>query len=92
MVMVKIMKSWSELLVKDRRLSPKERIANRLGYMGTGFIMLAPYILSAGNIGPVIYIIGGLISTPQVWLAKQWNLVAVNINVMIGYTIYLYNA
>jgi len=90
--MVKIIKSWSELLVKDRRLSPKERIANRLGYMGTGFIMLAPYILSAGNVGPVIYIIGGLISTPQVWLAKQWNLVAVNINVMIGYTIYLYNA
>ena len=85
-------KSFLRLLVQDRRLSAKERIANRLGYMGTGFIMLAPYILSAGNIGPVIYIIGGLISTPQVWLAKQWNLVAVNINVMIGYTIYLYNA
>jgi hypothetical protein len=54
--------------------------------------MLAPYILSAGTVGPVVYIIGGFISIPQVWLAKQWNLVAVNINVMIGYTIYLYNA
>jgi hypothetical protein len=89
--MIKVIKSWMEVLVKDRRLSPKERIAIRLGYMGTGFIMLAPYILSAGNIGPVVYIMGGVLSIPQVWLAKQWNLVAVNVNVMIGYTIYLYN-
>ena len=89
--MIKVIKSWMEVLVKDRRLSPKERIAIRLGYMGTGFIMLAPYILSAGNIGPVVYIMGGILSIPQVWLAKQWNLVAVNVNVMIGYTIYLYN-
>tara|TARA_R110001599_G_scaffold317606_1_gene526922 strand:- start:166 stop:438 length:273 start_codon:yes stop_codon:yes gene_type:complete len=89
--MIKVIKNWMEVLVKDRRLSPKERIAIRLGYMGTGFIMLAPYILSAGNIGPVVYIMGGVLSIPQVWLAKQWNLVAVNVNVMIGYTIYLYN-
>jgi hypothetical protein len=47
--------------------------------------------LSAGDVGPVIYIIGGFISLPQVWLAKQWNLVAVNLNVMIGYTIYFLN-
>ena len=59
--------------------------------MGTAFIMIAPYILKAGDIGPTIYIIGGLISIPQVWLAKQWNLVAVNINVMVGYTIYFLN-
>ena len=85
-------KSFLRLLVQDRRISAKERLAQRLGYMGTAFIMVAPYILSAGNIGPIIYIIGGFISLPQVWVAKQWNLVAVNVNVMIGYTIYLYNA
>ena len=84
-------RSFLRLLVQDRRLSAKERIANRLGYMGTGFIMLAPYVLTSGGAGPIIYIIGGLISLPQVWLAKQWNLVAVNINVMIGYTIYFLN-
>jgi len=84
-------KSFLRLLVQDRRLSAKERLAQRLGYMGTSFIMIAPYILSSGDIGPIIYILGGLISIPQVWLAKQWNLVAVNINVMIGYAIYLYN-
>ena len=78
-------------LVKDSRLTAKERIANRLGYMGTAFIMIGPYILSYGNIGAISYIIGGLLCTPQVWIAKQWNLVAVNINVMIGYTIYFLN-
>ena len=72
-----------KLLVKQRRLSAKERISNRLGYMGTGFIMIAPYILNQGNIGPILYIIGGLICTPQVWLAKQWNLVALNLNGLI---------
>lgn len=76
-------------LVKDRRLTAKERIANRLGYMGTAFIMISPYLLPYGNIGAITYIIGGIVSTPQVWVAKQWNLVAVNLNVMIGYLIYL---
>ena len=81
-------RSFLRLLIQDRRLSAKERLAHRLGYMGTAFIMIAPYILSAGSIGPIVYIIGGFISIPQVLLAKQWNLVAVNVNVMIGYTIY----
>ena len=76
-------------LVKDRRLTAKERIANRLGYMGTAFIMIGPYILSYGNIGAISYIIGGILCTPQVWVAKQWNLVAVNINVIIGYLFYI---
>ena len=35
---------------------------------------------------------GGLMSVPQVFIAKQWNLVAVNINVMIGYSLYLINS
>ncbi len=85
-------RSFLRLLVHDRRITAKERIANRLGYMGTGFIMIAPYILNQGIIGPIVYIIGGLICIPQVFIAKQWNLVAVNINVMIGYTLYLINS
>ena len=83
--------SFFKLLVKNRKLTAKERIANRLAYMGTGLIMVAPYVLNQGNVGPVIYIMGGFISIPQVFIAKQWNLVAVNINVMIGYTLYLIN-
>lgn len=83
--------SFFKSLVKKRKLTARERIANRLAYMGTGLIMVAPYILNQGNVGPIIYIIGGLISIPQVFIAKQWNLVAVNINVMVGYTLYLIN-
>ena len=76
-------------LVKQRKLTPVERLSNRLGYMGTSFIMMSPYLLSYGNIGATTYIIGGILSIPQVFVAKQWNLVAVNLNVTIGYITYL---
>ena len=76
-------------MVKERKLSPKERLSNRLGYMAAGFIMLSPYLLPYGKIGAITYIIGGILAIPQVWLAKQWNLVIVNANVAIGYLIYL---
>ena len=79
-------------LVLDRKLTAKERISNRIGYMGTAFIMMSPYLLTYGSIGGITYVIGGILSIPQVFVAKQWNLVAVNLNVTIGYLIYLYNA
>jgi len=78
-------------LVKERKLTPKERLAGRLGYMGAGFIMISPYLLP-DSIGAITYVFGGLLSLPQVFVAKQWNLVIVNLNVTIGYLIYLYNA
>ena len=78
-------------LVKQRKLTPIERLSNRLGYMGAAFIMISPYLLPYGNVGAYTYIIGGVLATPQVWLAKQWNLVLVNINVTLGYLIYLYS-
>jgi hypothetical protein len=78
-------------LVKERKLTPKERLAGRLGYMGASFIMISPYLLP-DSIGAVTYVFGGLLSLPQVFVAKQWNLVIVNINVTLGYLIYLYNA
>lgn len=83
-------RSFLRLLIHDRRLTAKERISNRLGYMGTAFIMMSPYLLSYGNVGAITYVIGGVLSIPQVFVAKQWNLVAVNLNVTIGYLIYLY--
>ncbi len=58
--------------------------------MGAAFIMISPYLLPYGQIGATTYIIGGLLAIPQVWIAKQWNLVLVNVNVTIGYIIYLY--
>ena len=78
-------------LVKERRLTAVERLSSRVGYMGSAFIMISPYLLSYGSIGAITYIFGGLLCTPQVWVAKQWNLVIVNLNVTLGYLIYLYN-
>ena len=63
-----------------------ERLSNRLGYMGTAFMMMSPHLLP-DQIGMVTYIIAGVISIPQVFVAKQWNLVLVNLNVAIAYTI-----
>jgi len=54
--------------------------------MGTSFMMMSPHILP-DQTGMITYIIAGVISIPQVFVAKQWNLVAVNLNVAIAYTI-----
>lgn len=89
-------RTWSNyflrILVKERRLTPAERLGNRLGYMGSAFIMLSPYLLPYDNIGAYTYLIGAVLSTPQVWLAKQWNLVIINLNLLVGYGLYIYNA
>ena len=84
----KIKKSILKSLVKERRLTPLERLANRLGYMGTGFFITAPHLLPQSS-GMVVYILAGLLSLPQVFVAKQWNLVLVNLNVMFAYLILL---
>jgi hypothetical protein len=52
---------------------------------------MSPYLLTYEGIGVITYIIGGVLSIPQVWVAKQWNLVLVNLNVSIGYLIYYLN-
>jgi len=79
-----------EWLVLNRRLTAAERIGNRLGYMGSAFIMMSPYLLPYDNLGAYTYLIGAVLSIPQVFLAKQWNLVVINLNLLIGYGLYLY--
>ena len=85
---------WMRLLrvmVIERQLTPLERIANRAGYMGSAFIMSSPYLLQYDNIGAYTYLIGACLSIPQVWLAKQWNIVIVNCNLLVGYGLYILN-
>ena len=59
------MKNFLKSLVKSRKLSATERLANRLGYFGTAFIMISPYLLPYGDIGAITYIIGGVVSHPR---------------------------
>lgn len=85
---------WRQVLramVKERRLTPMERLANRMGYMGSAFIMLSPYLLPYDGIGAYTYLLGAMLSLPQVWIAKQWNLVIVQFNLLIGYGLYIIN-
>ena len=49
-------------------------------------MMMSPHLLP-DKTGMITYIIEGVISIPQVFVAKQWNLVAVNLNVAIAYII-----
>ena len=39
------------------------------------------------KMGVFTYMLAGILSLPQVFVAKQWNLVLVNLNVAIAYTI-----
>lgn len=86
-----ILNKLLSIFVIDKKLSPLERVGNRLGYMGTSFIMVSPYLLQYDRLGAYTYLAGAVLSTPQVWIAKQWNLVAINFNLLIGYGLYIYN-
>jgi len=81
-----------ESLVHDRRLDPVEKLANRLGYMGTAFLILSPYLVPYGTIGGVTYVIGAVLSTPQVWVSKHWNIVLLNFNLLVGYGIFIWKS
>lgn len=88
----KIKRKILKALVHDRNLDPVERMANRLGYSGSAFIMLSPYLIPYGTIGGVTYLIGAILSIPQVWVAKQWNIVVINLNLLIGYGIFVWKS
>ena len=69
-----------KFLVRNRRLTPGERLASRVGYMGAGFLIAAQW-----TIEPVLYVIGFACVIVQVSSRKQWNLVALNINGLIAW-------
>ena len=73
-----------------RKLTPLERMSSRIGYMGSGFLMISPYLLPYDGIGAYTYLMGALLSLPQVWIAKQWNIVLLNFNLLVGYGIYIF--
>ena len=69
-----------KFLVRNRKLSPGERIASRVGYMGAGFLVAAQW-----TVEPLLYIAGFCCVLVQVASRKQWNLVALNINGLIAW-------
>ena len=78
--MGKFKRNWLKNLVRDRRLTPKERLSSRIGYMGAGFLIAAQW-----SIEPMLYIFGFTCVLIQVIVRKQWNLVALNVNGLIAW-------
>ena len=89
---VKLRRKLLKALVVDRRLDPVERMANRLGYMGSAFIMVSPYLLPYDNIGAYTYLVGAILSVPQTITLKAWNIFIINLNLLVGYGVYIWKA
>lgn len=70
-------------MVRNRQLTPAERMASRIGYMGAGFLMAGQW-----TVEPVLFIAGFICVLIQVFSRKQWNLVVLQLNGLIAWTIH----
>ena len=86
----KVVRYWTKdilrAMVRERRLTPLERMSSRIGYMGVGFLIAGQWTIS-----PPLYIMGFLCVLIQVTVRKQWNLVALQLNGLIAWTIHFIN-
>ena len=82
-VKVKFLRWW----VRDRRLTPIERLSSRVGYMGVGFLMGGQW-----TVEPVLFIIGFCCVLFQVTVRKQWNLVVLQLNGLFAWTLHFINS
>ena len=74
------MKQLFKSLVRNRKLTPIEKLAARIGYMGAGFLIAAQW-----TVEPILYIMGFICVLIQVAVRKQWNLVILNVNGLIAW-------
>lgn len=72
----KIVKSFAD----NKKISVEQKIATRIGYMGSGFLIAAQW-----TIEPALYVVGFVLVIIQVLYRKQWNLVALNVNGLIAW-------
>ena len=73
-----------KIIATTKRLTPIEKMATRIGYMGAGFLVAAQW-----TIEPKLYIIGFICVMVQTAARKQWNLVALNLNGLFAWTKHL---
>ena len=77
---------WRKLLkamVRDRRLTPLERMGSRIGYMGVGFLIAGQW-----TVEPILFIMGFICVLVQVSIRKQWNLVVLQLNGLVAWTMH----
>lgn len=73
-------RAFLRTLVQQKRLTPAERMASRVGYMGAGFLIAAQW-----TVEPSLFIIGFVCVLIQTGFKKQWNLVALQLNGLIAW-------
>jgi hypothetical protein len=75
---------YLRLMVRERKLTPLERLSSRVGYMGTGFLVAGQWTLN-----PYLFIIGFVCVMIQTTVRRQWNLVILQLNGLIAWVIHL---
>ena len=70
-------------MVRDRRLTPLQRMGSRIGYMGVGFLIAGQW-----TVEPILFIMGFICVLVQVSIRKQWNLVILQLNGLVAWTMH----
>ena len=88
--MKKVKRTWLRdllrAMVRDRKLTPVERVSSRVGYMAAGFLMAGQW-----TVEPILFMIGFCCVLFQVTVRRQWNLVILQVNGLIAWTIHFFN-
>ena len=82
-VKVQLLRWW----VRDRKLTPVERLSSRVGYMGVAFLISGQW-----TVEPILFIIGFCCVLFQVTVRKQWNLVILQLNGLVAWTMHFINS
>ena len=88
--MSKIKARWMHILrvmVRDRKLNPIERLSTRVGYMGVGFLIAGQW-----TVEPILFMMGFICVLIQVLVRRQWNLVILQLNGLIAWTMHFINS
>ena len=79
--------SWKRTILRflayRRKLTAWEKFASRIGYMGAGFLMAGQW-----TVEPLLFIAGFCCVLVQVSSRKQWNLVILQLNGLIAWTLH----
>ena len=78
---------YLRLMVRERKLTPIERLSSRVGYMGAGLLVAGQWTLN-----PYLFIIGFICVMIQTTVRRQWNLVLLQFNGLVAWTIHLINS
>ena len=82
-VKVQLLRWW----VRDRKLTPVERLSSRVGYMGVAFLLSGQW-----TVEPILFMIGFCCVLFQVTVRKQWNLVLLQLNGLVAWTMHFINS